>query len=107
MGSTADVECVDSVNNRISEARADLIRAAEQLHPESSLEQQIVMATRAINEMRRVQQNLALVQHLEYLEGSGFEDALAEIDRRLTEGWVPEGRPAADAVADLRAGFVR
>lgn len=31
-----------------------------------------------------------------------IEDELADIDRRLAEGWVPESRPVDEAIAELR-----
>lgn len=52
--------------------------------------------------IKTMERQLRLVAHIAEIDSGVLEDQVRDIERKLTEGWVPPARSAAEIVDELR-----
>ncbi len=91
--------------NDLERARLRLYDAASDLRPIDGPDDLVKRVRSVARELQDIQESLLLYVHCEQLDAGKFGDQLAQIDEQLAEGWIPEGRPVEDVIAQLRASL--
>ena len=90
---------------RLQEIRLRLADASADLRPLPSADDIAERAQAVASQLEEIVHDLRLVIHVSQMEARGLRAQVAEIDRRLAEGWIPEGSPVEDVVVRLQAAL--
>lgn len=100
-----EVSCAGALDvaSRIRDVRLRLADASADLRPLPGADDIGHRVQAVAAQLEKIVHDLRLVIHLSELDSSAFRTELADIDKRLADGWVPDGSPVADVVARLQA----